>query len=91
AFFFPVDIKEWKEISKARIDNALNYFNSILTDKEYVMENKYSIVDMYLFVMLHWCDYFSMPIDKWPNLERFKAAVGSRPAVQSTFKIELGH
>ncbi|BEM27406.1 glutathione S-transferase [Serratia marcescens] len=91
AFFFPVEIKAWREVSKTKLDNAFAYFNSLLDDGEYIMGDGYSIADIYLFVMLHWCDYFSMPIDQWPNLERFKAAIISRPAVQSTLKIELGH
>ncbi|MFJ3354575.1 glutathione transferase GstA [Serratia liquefaciens] len=90
AFFFPTAIEAWKEVSKTKLDNSFGYFNSVLSDNKYIMGDEYSIADMYLFVMLHWCDYFSMAIDKWPNLVRIKADISSRPAVQSTFKVELG-
>ncbi|USA54681.1 glutathione S-transferase family protein [Acinetobacter sp. C32I] len=88
AFFYPEPIERWKEISLEKMSRSFTYLNKLLTNKDFLLNDSFSIADMYLFVMLHWCDYFSMSLDKWPEIKRYKANIQQLESVKKVLAIE---
>lgn len=56
--------------------------------RSYLMGDRYSCADPYLFVILTWPGYLGLDIAKWPNLAAYAARIRTRPAVQAAMKAE---
>ena len=59
-----------------------------LDGKPYLMGDKFSIADAYLFTILGWTKLFKLDMSKWPALQRYVSRVATRPAVQQAMKAE---
>lgn len=54
----------------------------------YLLGERYSIIDPYLFVMLRWAQYIEIPRQHWDNLSEWQQRCSARPAVQRALQIE---
>ncbi|VXC62115.1 glutathione transferase GstA [Massilia sp. 9I] len=59
-----------------------------LARNDYLMGERYSIADAYLFVVTNWAGYLGISLDKWTALNGFRARVAARPAVQAAMAAE---
>lgn len=87
-FFNPSASADWK---KAAIDNLQSRFDWLsrhLGDKAFLMGDKFTVADAYLFTVLSWCGHFGIELGKWPVLAAYVARVGHRPKVQEALKAE---
>lgn len=88
AMFNPKMTAESKEIQLGVIDRRLNTLEKALEGKQYIMGDKFSIADAYLFNVINWTNPLKIDLAKWPNIKGFMARVGARPMVQATLKAE---
>jgi len=73
-----------RELLECRYD----YLNRILGARPYLMGERYSVVDAYLFTVLNWCNFHSIDLGRWPALEDYVARIAARPAAQAAMKAE---
>ena len=59
-----------------------------LAGKQYLMGDKFSVADAYLFTVLRWTTRIDMDLGKWPNLKAYVDRVTARPKVQEALKAE---
>ncbi len=59
-----------------------------LAQNDYLMGERYSIADAYLFVTTNWAGYLGISLEKWTALNAFRARVAARPAVQAAMAAE---
>ncbi|MDC4795083.1 glutathione binding-like protein [Acinetobacter baumannii] len=88
AFFYKEKIYSWIEVSKYKLSRSFDFIENKLQSNQYLNGNEISIADFYFFVMLHWCDYFSIDLEKWPKILNLKYNLGKRSSVQEVLKFE---
>src|ERR1700730_1579651 len=77
-----------KETSKANIAKRLTYLNDQLADKQYLMGDKFTVADAYVFTIVNWTNFIKMDLKPYPNVGAYMGRVGARPKVQETLKSE---
>ena len=88
ALFNPMLTPEMREVQLGTIERRFNALEKMLDGKPYIMGDKFSIADAYLFTVLNWTWIHKIDVSKWPNIKAYMARVGERPKVQETMKAE---
>jgi glutathione S-transferase len=88
ALFNPKMTPEMKEVQLGVIERRFNALEKALEGKQYVMGEKFSVADAYLFTVLNWTGMHKIDLGKWPNIKGFMTRVAARPKVQETLKAE---
>ncbi len=88
ALFNPKIPAEWKEERIALFGRRCDYLVKALGNKPYLMGDKYTIADAYLFTILGWADYFKLDMGLWPRLKEYAARIAARPTVQEAMRAE---
>ena len=89
ALFNPKMTPEMKEVQMGTIEKRLNPFEMSLEGKQFVMGDKYTAADAYLFTVLNWTNPLKIDVGaKWPNIKAYMGRVAARPKVQETLKAE---
>ncbi|MDF1624779.1 MAG: glutathione binding-like protein [Parvibaculaceae bacterium] len=78
-----------QERAKRTIVKHLDYLESVFADgRDYFVDNKLSVADIYLFVVLRWTDATGTPLAGWKHLNAFRDRINQRPAVQASLAAE---
>ena len=80
----PKDLKE--KLFKPMLKNKLNYPNTMLADKIYLIDNHFTIADAYLFVILMWLKDVQIDIEEFPNLKKYFTLLKERPSIELSLK-----
>ena len=86
--FTPAVPDEAKALSRAKLSKRLNWVDSQLEGKAYLMGDTFTVADGYLFTVANWCQYVGIDTAPMKNLTAYLARVGARPAVQAAMKAE---
>ncbi len=82
----PDDVKS--NIFIPNLKNKLNYIDSQLLNKSYLMGETFTLPDAYLFVVLRWLRKFKIDLKDWPNLDKSFALVKARQSVKQSLEEE---
>ncbi len=88
ALFNPKMTPEMKEVQMGTIERRFNSLEKMLDGKPYIMGDKFTVADAYLFTVLNWTRKHGIDVSKWPNIKAYMARVAERPKVQETMKAE---
>lgn len=80
--------KESKELVYQRVFPRLKLINDQLEKQNFLINNQFSLVDPYLFVMTNWIRRLDFGFFNLENLERFDLAMRERPAVRQVLEKE---
>ena len=86
--FNPAQTADWKEAVKATLSKRLDWLSKQLEGKQYLMGEKFSVADGYLFTILGWAKIVGFDLSKWPVIQQYVARVGERPKVLEAMKAE---
>ncbi len=75
-------------VAKALLKPRFAYVAAELEGKDYLMGDKFTAPDAYLFVILNWAQKVEFDLSQWPALPQYMARVAGRPAVQEALKAE---
>lgn len=78
-FMGPSD--EERERIITEISAKFDYLNTLLTGKDYLVDNQYSIADIYLFVIAGWAGPMGISLADWPQLTGLIERIAERPNV----------
>lgn len=67
------------------IDNAMKSLDKMLDGKNYLYNDKKSVLDAYAYVMVRWTDDFEKSWKEYPNVKRFVENLEDDPAVKIAF------
>jgi glutathione S-transferase len=73
---------------RGKISERFLYLQEVLVDRGFLMGERFTVADAYLFVMLQWCDKFRIDLQLYPNLDDYELRVSQRPAVQAAMSAE---
>jgi glutathione S-transferase len=80
--------EETRAAARARIEQWFGWLEPQLGARPYLMGDRLSVADIYLWVVSGWSAYVEMPLDPWPNLVAWRKRIAERPAVQAALKAE---
>ena len=86
--FSPVLTDETKAFFKDRLMGKFKYIDGTLAGHDYLIGDRFMVVDAYLFTMLCWADRMKFDFSALPNLVAYKARVAARPKVQEALEKE---
>ncbi len=86
--FNPKITVEWRENQLALLGRRLDYLSERLNGKPYLMGDRFTVADAYLFTVLNWSPMLKVDLGKWPKLQDYITRISSRPAVKETMKAE---
>lgn len=86
--FNPATPEEYKTMARTKLLERLQWVDSQLADKQYVMGYQFTVADGYLFTVTNWTKPTNVDISGLANLAAYRERVGARPAVQAAMKAE---
>jgi glutathione S-transferase len=86
--FVPTTPEDYKPMVRERLLQRLQWVDSQLAGKQYLMGDQFTVADGYLFTVTNWAKPTGVDISDFPHLQAWHARVGARPAVQDAMKAE---
>jgi glutathione S-transferase len=86
--FKPTTPDDYKRILKENLATRFDGLDRQLEGRPYLMGDRFSVADAYLFVVLTWTRPTQIDVTKWPNIKGFMERVSSRPKVREALKAE---
>jgi glutathione S-transferase len=80
--------EDTKKATTMLIGKRLDYVDNALKGKSYLMGDKFTVADAYLFTVTNWANFVSYDLGNRENLKAYMARVAARPQVQATLKAE---
>lgn len=87
--FHPHGGPEEKKLAMAELKAKFDILERHLAvGRDYLLGDRYSCADPYLFVILTWPGYLGFDLSAWPSLAAYAARIRTRPAVQAAMTAE---
>ncbi|CAI1655328.1 MULTISPECIES: glutathione transferase GstA [Serratia] len=86
--FNPKTPEEYKTIAREKLDKQFDYLDSVLAKQHFLLGNKFSVADAYLFTVMRWAIALQFDIKKRTQLSAYFDRVAARPAVDATLNAE---
>ena len=86
--FNPATPEEYKTMAREKVLQRLQWVDSQLADKQYLMGEQFTVADGYLFTVTNWAKPTNLDISALTNLAAYRERVAARPAVQEAMKAE---
>ena len=88
ALFNPQLPPECRGVSLALFERRCDWLAAALGEGPFLMGERYTIADPYLFTVLNWTSVLAVDLGRWPALKAYLARIAARPAVQETLRAE---
>ena len=88
AFFSPAMNDGWRQAATERLGMRFDWLAKHMQGKQYLMGDKFTVADAYLFTILSWSGHAKFDLSKWPSLVEYQKRVAARPKVQEALKAE---
>jgi glutathione S-transferase len=86
--FRPTTPDAFKVISRENLGKRFDWLDKQLAGKQYLVDNKFTVADAYLFTILRWSPRVNIDLGKWPNVKAYVDRVAARPKVQEAMRAE---
>jgi glutathione S-transferase len=80
--------KDWQEAAEHKLAARFEWLSAQLAGRSYLVGDRFTVADAYLFTVLNWCNFVSIDLKRWPTLDTYVARIVARPAVQRAMKAE---
>ena len=78
-------VMEWLNFIATELQKTLlrqfDFVDRRLTGKSYVMGERFTVVDAYLFTISTWIEAAELSVDQWKALSAYRKRISERPAV----------
>lgn len=86
--FNPQASQDWKTAATENLHKRFDWLSGHLAGKNFLLGERFTVADAYLFTVLGWSRHVGIDLTKWPALEAYQSRVGHRPKVQEALKAE---
>ena len=86
--FWPNITTEAREAQLNLLGRRLDYLEHALEGKPFLMGDKFTVADAYLFTVLNWRHRLKFELGKWPEITDYMNRIATRPAVQEAMRAE---
>jgi glutathione S-transferase len=87
-FFNPAMNDGWRQAVTDRLGVRMDWLAKQLEGRQYIMGDKFTVADAYLFTILNWAGPSKFDMSKWPAITDYYKRVAQRPKVQEALKAE---
>lgn len=77
-----------REVPLSLFASRCDWLAGALGTGPFLMGERYTIADPYLFTVLNWTSVLGVDMDRWPTLKAFMDRIAARPAVQESLRAE---
>lgn len=84
----PVTPDSFKDATRDALGKKFDYLQERIGDGPYLLGERFSIADAYVFAVLNWTYIHGIDINRWPGLAAYLQRIGDRPAVKETLRAE---
>ncbi|ALN17729.1 glutathione transferase GstA [Ectopseudomonas mendocina] len=88
SMFNPAQSADWKAAAQALLSKRLDWLVTELGEREFLLGDRFTVADGYLFTVLGWAGMVGFSLDPWPSLQAYHARIGARPKVIEALKAE---
>lgn len=86
--FNPKASADWRASAIAALGTKFDWLSKHLGTKPYLLGEKFTVADAYLFTVLNWTGKVGIDLGKWPVLSAYLARIAQRPKVQQALQDE---
>ena len=88
--FFSPDITDaGRAAAESKVAARFDYLETLFADgRSYLLGDRFSVADAYLFVVSSWSKPTGIDLDRWPHLQAFVSRVAGREPVQQALRAE---
>ena len=86
--FNPAATDDTKKLFIDRLHGRYAWLEQQLTAKQYLMGDRFTVADAYLFTVMNWAQRLKFDMSRYPNLMAYVGRVAARPAVQAAMRAE---
>jgi glutathione S-transferase len=79
---------EYKNLVRAQLEKKFQTVNEALKDKQWLLGLRFTVADVYLYVVTRWAKAITLDLSGMDALEAWFNRVNDRPAVQAALKAE---
>ena len=84
----PTATAEWKQATRELLGGKFDFVERELGAGPFLMGDRFTLPDAYLFVMLSWAARHRIELDRWPGLAGFRQRMMQRPSVRQVLEFE---
>ncbi|MEC5320538.1 glutathione transferase GstA [Brenneria populi subsp. brevivirga] len=78
----------YKELIIEYLQVKFRYINLVLSEQKYLVANRFSIADAYLFTVMRWAQSLKLDMFRYPALSAYLDHIAERPSVVTALKVE---
>jgi glutathione S-transferase len=71
-----------------KLKKAYDYVSNALQGKQYLMGDRFTVADAYMYTVLNWHNFIKVDMSPWPVLMEYQKRVAARPKVHEALKAE---
>ena len=86
--FSPETPEDYKPVARKRLAGRFDWLSGQLDGRPFLMGERFTVADGYLFTLLGWIPFVGMKLEDWPVLKAWRERISSRPAVREALKAE---
>lgn len=86
--FHPAAGEDSKQHARDLLASKFEFVDRQLGEGPYLMGERFTLADAYLFVMLGWTRMHRIDLARWPNLKAFRERMKRRPSVRQVLELE---
>ena len=86
--FRPTTPDDYKPVARENLAGRFGYLDKHLASHPYLMGDRFTVADAYLFVMTNWANAQQLDMTPFPSVRAFRERVLARPKVQEAMKAE---
>jgi glutathione S-transferase len=79
---------EAKQYARKVVTGRLEWLNSVIGTRSFLVADNFTVADCYLFVVLSWGAFVKVDIGQWAQLKRYFDGIAARPHVIAAQKAE---
>jgi glutathione S-transferase len=86
--FNPALSNDAKEYSRGNLAKRLEYLNKLLEGRKFLLGERFTVADGYLYTVLNWAKPMGIDLARWPAVASYHSGIDQRPKVQEARKAE---
>ncbi|HHB1425440.1 glutathione transferase GstA [Serratia odorifera] len=86
--FNPKTPEEYQVMARSRLEQQFRYLDGVLAQQQYLLGNRFSVADAYLFTVLRWAQALQFDLQQHAHLSTYMTRVAARPAVDAALSAE---
>lgn len=86
--FHPEHGEQAAGVARGKIGERFAFIDRHLQDRRYLLGDRFTVADAYLFTIVSWSRLLGIDLAAWPSLAAYTDRISGRPAVQEAMRAE---